>query len=182
MSTELTIYNLQTTLGNFKCSPYNYEMKLDFLYSVEREFEAPIEKVWEAWTTAAHLENWYHPTDLSSVAGLTTSNATIGGEWSVAVSVPAHNFVAYFYGIYLEVDLHQKLEHTMLYTESLEEFTKKDLSRDFHKVLVEFREHGPKSWVKFSQFGELPDGQAEQAKAGMESYFTSLANYLTAME
>jgi hypothetical protein len=34
--------------------------------------------------------------------------------------------------------------------------------------------------VKFSQFGELPEGQPAQAKAGMESYFDSLANYLSA--
>ena len=96
----------------------------------------------------------------------------------MAVSVPAHNMVACFYGIYLEVDLHQKLEHTMLYTQSLEEFEVKDLSKDFHKVVVEFREHGPKTWVKFSQFGELPEGQAPLAKAGMESYFDSLENFL----
>jgi hypothetical protein len=33
--------------------------------------------------------------------------------------------------------------------------------------------------VKFSQFGQLPEGQAEQTKTGMESYFDSLANFLT---
>ena len=97
-------------------------MHLGFLYSVEREFEASIESAWDAWVDPEKLESWYHPTDLSNVEGLTTSNPDIGGEWSIAVSVPAHNFVAYFYGIYLEVDLHQKLEHTMLYTESLEQF------------------------------------------------------------
>lgn len=154
-------------------------MNLDFLYSVEREFEAPIEALWDAWVDAEKLENWYHPTDLSNVEGLTTSNPDIGGEWSVAVAVPAHNFVAYFYGIYLEVDFHQKLEHTMLYTQSLEQFQLKDLDQDFHKVLVEFQEDGPKTWVKFSQFGELPEGQSAQAKAGMESYFDSLANFLS---
>jgi uncharacterized protein YndB with AHSA1/START domain len=154
-------------------------MNLDFLYAVEREFEAPIDEVWDAWVDPEKLESWYHPTDLSNVEGLTTSIADIGGEWSIAVSVPAHNFVAYFYGIYLEVDFHQKLEHTMLYTESLEQFQLKDLNQDFHKVLVEFQEDGRKTWVKFSQFGELPEGQADQAKAGMESYFDSLANFLS---
>ena len=153
-------------------------MNFDLLYSVEREFKASIDDVWEAWVDAEKLEIWYHPTDLSSVAGLTTSEPDIGGKWSVSVSVPDHNFVAYFYGIYLEVDFHQKLEHTMFYTESLEEFLAKDLDREFHKVLIEFREHSSKTWVKFSQFGELPDGQAPQAQAGMESYFDSLATFL----
>jgi hypothetical protein len=31
--------------------------------------------------------------------------------------------------------------------------------------------------VKFSQFGELPEGQAEQAQAGMESYLDSLEQF-----
>jgi uncharacterized protein YndB with AHSA1/START domain len=155
-------------------------MKLDFLYSVEREFNNPIEKVWDAWVDPTALEEWYHPTDLRNLSGATTSEAKIGGKWSVAVDVPAHNFVAYFYGIYLEVDLHQRLEHTMLYTQSAEEFESKDLDRDFHKVVIEFKDHGEKTWVKFSQFGELPEGQPAQAKAGMESYFDSLANYLSA--
>lgn len=154
-------------------------MKLDFLYSVEREYDFSIEKVWEVWTKAEDLENWYHPTELKNVPGLTTSEPIIGGKWSVAVAVPDHNFVAYFYGIYLEVDFHQKLEHTMLYTQSLEEFEAKDLDKDFHKVSVEFREHGAKTWVKFSQFGELPDGESARAKAGMESYFDSLGSYLS---
>jgi hypothetical protein len=34
--------------------------------------------------------------------------------------------------------------------------------------------------VKFSQYGELPPGQAVQAQAGMESYFDSLEAYLSA--
>jgi len=44
--------------------------------------------------------------------------------------------------------------------------------------VLDFEDRGVNSWVKFSQFGELPEGQAEQAKAGMESYFDSLSNFL----
>jgi hypothetical protein len=36
----------------------------------------------------------------------------------------------------------------------------------------------PGIWVRFSQFGELPEGDAEQAQAGMESYFDSLGIFL----
>jgi hypothetical protein len=34
------------------------------------------------------------------------------------------------------------------------------------------------TWVRFSQFGELPEGQVEQTQQGMESYFDSLGEYL----
>jgi uncharacterized protein YndB with AHSA1/START domain len=34
------------------------------------------------------------------------------------------------------------------------------------------------SWVRFSQFGELSEEHIPMAKAGMDSYFQSLADYL----
>jgi len=45
-------------------------------------------------------------------------------------------------------------------------------------IRVEFKDRGSSSWSKFSQFGELPEGQAEMAQAGMTSYFESLARFL----
>jgi hypothetical protein len=32
--------------------------------------------------------------------------------------------------------------------------------------------------VRFSQFGDLPEGEPDRAKAGMESYFDSLGQFL----
>jgi uncharacterized protein YndB with AHSA1/START domain len=46
---------------------------------ITRRFRAPIELVWEAWTSAAHLEKWWGP------AGFTTTTSsfdfTPGGKW-----------------------------------------------------------------------------------------------------
>jgi uncharacterized protein YndB with AHSA1/START domain len=152
----------------------------DFLYSVEREHAHPVASVWAAWTDAASLEDWYHPTVLACVPGLTVSDARPGGSWKVAVDVPMNDFVAYFFGQYSVVAPHTRLEHSMHYTQSLEEFHNADLSLPAHRVVVEFSDRGDRSWVKFSQFGELPEGQAEQAQAGMESYLDSLENFLCA--
>jgi len=35
------------------------------------------------------------------------------------------------------------------------------------------------TWVKFSQFGDLPAEEAPRAQAGIENYFDSLGNFLT---
>jgi hypothetical protein len=64
------------------------------------------------------------------------------------------------------------------YTTSVEEFAKKDFSTESHLIRVEFKDRGSSSWSKFSQFGELPEGQAEMAQAGMNSYLESLARFL----
>lgn len=49
---------------------------------------------------------------------------------------------------------------------------------EHHDIVIEFKNLGSKSWVKFSQFGTLPEGQAAMAQAGMESYFDNLGVYL----
>ena len=107
------------------------------------------------------------------------SDAVEGGIWTVAIDVAEHNFVAYFYGRYTQVIENLRLEHTMAYTESAEEFAARDESAPHHRVVIEFEARAFRSWVKFSQYGELAEDQAIQAQAGMESYFDSLAAYLT---
>jgi uncharacterized protein YndB with AHSA1/START domain len=107
------------------------------------------------------------------------SDAVEGGVWTVAVDVPEMGFVAYFYGQYTVVVENARIEHTMAYTQSGEEFAARDESAPHHRVRVEFESRDFRSWVKFSQFGEMPAGEAVQAQAGMESYFDSLGAYLS---
>ena len=153
-------------------------MTQPFLYSVEREYPVSIERLWNAWTDASELEAWYFPTDLSSTKGATRSEVEIGGLWACGVEVPEHNFTAYFFGKYTSIVPNQLLEHTLHYTASAEEFAAKDFSSESHLIRIEFEDRGASSWSKFSQFGELPEGQAEMAQAGMNSYLESLARHL----
>lgn len=148
------------------------------LYSVEREFAHDVDVLWRAWTDAGALEAWYRPVDLRVVPGSVTSQAEVGGWWTVAVDVPTEGFAACFYGRYTRIEPRVALEHTMMFTMSLEEFAARDESAPSHVVIVDFEARGPATWVRFSQFGELPEGQAERAQAGMESYFDSLEAYL----
>jgi uncharacterized protein YndB with AHSA1/START domain len=157
-----------------------------FLYAVEREYPVTIEQLWNAWVDADALEDWYHPTDLSVVPGSTTSDPTVGGWWTVSVAVPAYGFNAYFFGRYTAVEPHHQLIHTMHYTQDEQEFAARDETTPHHLVQVDFEERdsdsSPTSWVRFTQFGEMPAEQIPQTKAGMESYFDSLDEYLSRAE
>jgi len=153
-------------------------MTQPFLYSVEREYPVSIDRLWKAWTDASDLESWYYPTDLSSTKGATVSELRVGGLWSCGVEVPEQGFAAYFFGQYTKIVLNELIEHTLDYTTSAEEFAKKDFSTESHLIRIEFEDRGTSAWSKFSQFGELPEGQAEMAQAGMNSYLESLAQYL----
>jgi uncharacterized protein YndB with AHSA1/START domain len=149
-----------------------------FLYSVEREYPVSISDLWSAWTDSEKLEAWYFPTALKSVPGATTSELHIGGLWTCAVDVAQFGFVAYFFGKYTKIENHKVIEHTLHYTQSKEEFDAKNFDSESHLIVLDFENRGNTSWIKFSQYGELPEGQAEQTKAGMESYFDSLSNFL----
>ncbi len=148
-------------------------------YSVEREFDIPLEILWAAWTDPVALEAWYHGVGMTAVPRSVNSEAEVGGLWSVAIDVPEYEFVAYFYGEYTAVVDQARLEHTMFYTQSLDEFNAKDMSSDYHDIRIEFESKDFRSWVKFSQFGNMPESDALQAQKGMESYFDSLSNYLS---
>ena len=153
-------------------------MTQPFLYSVEREFPVSVDRLWKAWTDATELESWYFPTELSATKGATVSDLVIGGLWCCGVEVQAQGFTAYFFGQYTEIVQNKLLAHTMHYTTSAEEFARKDLTTESHLIRIEFEDRGSNSWSKFSQFGELPEGQAEMAQAGMNSYLESLAQHL----
>ena len=153
-------------------------MTLPFAYSVEREYDQPISRLWSAWTDAASLEQWYSPTSLSVVPGSVVSEAEVGGVWCVAVAVPDLGYNACFFGQYTKVEPNSQLCHTMHYTQSEDEFAARDFSTPHHDVVVDFETRGERTWVRFAQFGVLPEGQAAMAQAGMESYFDSLAAFL----
>ncbi len=147
-------------------------------YFVEREFNVPIEAMWQAWTDADALESWYHPTDLAVVPGSVVSDPVPEGWWTVAVDVPAHGFVAYFYGRYRSVEPMRLLVHDLAYTQDVAVFEARDETQPAHRIEVEFKDRGGRTRVRFSQFGQMPTDQAAGAQAGMESYFDSLHDYL----
>lgn len=153
-------------------------MKHDFLYSVEREVNYPITTLWQAFTETDALQAWYHPTMLNSVAGETISEAHVDGKWQVAIEVPMDGSVHCFYGRYTQVEPMKYLEHSMHYTVDLDEFQARDESTDFHIVKIEFEDRGEKSYVRWSQFGELPEDQIEMTREGMKNYLDSLEQFL----
>jgi uncharacterized protein YndB with AHSA1/START domain len=150
----------------------------DLLYFVEREYPVGLQQLWNAWADPAALEVWYSPTDLKVVPGSVVSEVKQDGLWTVAVDVSQYGFNAYFFGRYTEVEPLRKLTHTLHYTQSAEEFNLRDETTEHHVIEIDFEARGENSWVRFSQFGEMPAEEALQAKAGMESYFDNLGKYL----
>ena len=148
------------------------------LYSVERTYPVSIETLWNAWVDPKALEVWYSPVQLEVAKDTVSNEAVVGGVWTVGVDVPEYNFVAYFFGVYTQVKHHELLEHTMNYTQSLDEFKKRVSSPDEHLIQLQFKEVEGGSWVSFTQFGQMPAEQIELTRAGTSSYFDNLGKFL----
>ena len=149
------------------------------LYFVEREYDASIDQLWNAWTSAEALEQWYSPTDLSVVPGSVVTENQVGGRWAVAVDVSAHGFNAYFWGRYSQFETKKKSVHTLCYSQDEKEFLTRDDNAPAHIIVIDFEERDRKSWCKFTQFGEMPAEQAEMSRQGMLSYFDNLEKFLS---
>jgi len=150
------------------------------LYTVDRDFEVPVERLWQAWTNAQDLAQWYSPVALSVVPGSVTSEAHNGGIWAVAIDVPMHDFVAHFYGRYLLFEPFDRIEHTLHYTRDRDEFLDRDESTEHHLIVLEFASRGSdRSWVHFTQVGTLPEDQVEATRDGTISYFDNLERFLS---
>lgn len=151
----------------------------NLLYFVEREYPVGISRLWNAWVKADELESWYSPVFLEVVKGSATSDAMVGGSWAIAVDVSANGFIAYFWGTYKEVEINNKISHTLNYSQDELEFNLREEQPEAHLIEVVFEDRGDKSWVKFSQFGEMDQEQAEASREGMESYLENLAIYFS---
>jgi uncharacterized protein YndB with AHSA1/START domain len=148
------------------------------LYFVERTFKYPVQRLWSAWTQSHELEKWYSPVFLKVIPGSATSEAEVGGTWAIAVDVSENGFNAYFWGTYSEVNLHKKLVHDLNYSQDELEFALREPGQDAHRIEIDFSITEAGTLVRFSQFGEMEQEQAEASREGMESYFDNLNNYL----
>lgn len=148
------------------------------LYFVERKFQFPVERLWQAWTSSDELEKWYCPVFLTVVPGSATSEAVVGGTWAIAVDVSENGFNAYFWGKYSAVEPNLKLVHDLNYSQDELEFALREPRTDAHRIEIDFANTDGATVVRFSQFGEMDPEQAEASREGMESYFDNLEVYL----
>jgi uncharacterized protein YndB with AHSA1/START domain len=151
------------------------------LYFVEREFPYSVERLWRAWTNAQELENWYCPIYLNVIPGTALSEAVVGGQWAIGIDVSANGFNAYFWGTYQEVVENQKLIHDLNYSQDELEFALREPGPDAHRIEIDFTDLGESCKVRFSQFGEMDQEQAEASKEGIQSYFDNLETFLSSM-
>jgi uncharacterized protein YndB with AHSA1/START domain len=148
-------------------------------YTVIREIPFSAEKIYQAWTDEQQIPQWYGPVGMNTKEGSVSSDARVGGNWSATVVDPQggqHQFT----GEYHEVVPNQKLVYTLDYSNPDMPNMPKYPDGVHEVVTLTIEDKGASSVLTFTQNGFLPAAQIPYAQAGMESYFDSLVNFLSA--
>ncbi|MBL4709938.1 MAG: SRPBCC domain-containing protein [Flavobacteriales bacterium] len=74
--------------------------------TIKRTLKAPIKLVWEAWTQADHIAQWWGPKGMNTK--VIEHDFKVGGQWKYSMEMPDGNeFISD--GVYLEIEEFKKI-------------------------------------------------------------------------
>jgi uncharacterized protein YndB with AHSA1/START domain len=80
--------------------------------TVSAEINAPIEKVWNAWTNPTNIMQWCNASD-DWHAPKAENDLRVGGKFSTTMAAKDGSFSFDFEGEYTKVDHHQKIDYSL---------------------------------------------------------------------
>jgi uncharacterized protein YndB with AHSA1/START domain len=144
--------------------------KIPSTVHVVRTFDAPIEKVWQVWTDAEAMKNWWSPKDYT--APVIKNDFRVGGTFLYSMRSPKGDLF-WNTGKYLEIVPNQKIASTMSFSDENGKFLPGSEAGvpgvwpDEIKVLVEFKDLSGKTEVSIREDG-VPLIMKALAKMGWE--------------
>lgn len=144
---------------------------------IQREFEAPIENVWNMWTDPELFKRWYGPMGMS--VPIAEMDVVVGGVRKVCMEMksPERTMSMWFTGVYKEVNRPSRLA----YTESMcdeggtiispQSMGMPEGHPDITEVIVELSEVDGKTTMTMVHVG-VPEGSA--GDGGWNQAFDSL--------
>lgn len=134
--------------------------------TLKKVFNAPVKLVWEAWTNADHVMQWWAPPGMKiDVEG---NDFKVGGKWKYTMSMPNGSlFISE--GTYLEIETHKKIVTTA-------DFKPMTEGVELH---VLFEEDGDKTNFTFSVIHATEEYCKAQEKMG---FYNGWGSAFTRME
>lgn len=148
---------------------------------VSRKFNAPVERLWKAWTDVELLKQWWGPETYSCPSA--TIDVRPGGKSIIAMKAPDGQ-VTYSGGEYLEVIPNKKIVSTDTFMDqSGKPITPKEAGMpgvwaDVMKVTIDFKKAGDnESELHISHLG-IPKDQHDDCVQGWSSSLAKLQRLL----
>lgn len=139
--------------------------------TIRYTFDAPRDKVYQAWTKPEHFTNWWGPKGFAAPLDRISMDVRPGGEWRAPIVSEEDGMEIPFAGTYREVDAPEKLAFTV--TDPSEDQTTAEVT-----TLV-FTDLGNRTELAFNQPGEMSEEGLAELTAGWGQFFDKLNEYLT---
>ena len=142
-------------------------------FTITREFAAPRELVYRAWTDPEHLTGWYGPRGCTTPRDSIAADVRPGGTWRATMIVDATGQEFPTGGFYLEVRAPERLV-----------FTWREPGGDGESVItVELADLGDgRTGMTFHQVGFTTEETRRGVHEGWTSAFERLAEHVTDVE
>lgn len=128
--------------------------------TVQATVNAPVEKVWDAWTQPGHITRWNQASD-DWHSPKAENDVRTGGKFNVRMEARDGSAGFDFEGVYDDVQPHKLIEYTM---------------PDGRKVSVKFDQSGEKTTVTETFEAETMNSQ-ELQRDGWQAILNNFKNY-----
>jgi len=128
--------------------------------TVKATVNAPVEKVWKAWSEPAHIVNWCNASD-DWHAPSATNDLRKGGKFTTRMEAKDKSFGFDFGGEYTNVKNHELIEYTM---------------GDGRKVSVHFQSNGNQTEV-VETFEAETQNSVDMQKTGWQAILDNFKRY-----
>ena len=135
-------------------------------------FDAPREKVYEAWTNPQHFTHWWGPKGFSAPLDRISMDVRPGGSWSAPIVADDGDMEIPFTGTYRVVEAPERLAFTNV-TDPADDNDSADVT-----TLV-FTDQGDRTELAFNQPGEMTEEGLAELTAGWGQFFDKLNEFLT---
>lgn len=138
---------------------------------ITRTFQAPVERVWEAWTQPELFAAWFGTEAVEVPRETVSMDVRPGGAWAAVMRLPDGNSI-HWAGEYTEVDPPRRLALTMNDDPAV--------PADPSPVVVELRQANGGTEMTLTQpRGGFTDEELEQTRAGYGGFFDAMDKLLT---
>jgi len=136
---------------------------------ITRMFDAPRQRVFEAWTETAHLARWFGPRDYT--APVIEADMRRGGQWRICIRSP-EGTEYWMHGIYREIAPPERLVFTHIWEEGH--------GAAGHETLITltFEDLGGKTRMTFHKAVLVSVAERHAQHAGWSECFDRLSDYV----
>ncbi len=146
---------------------HDIEYPEDRILSISREFDAPRERVFEAWTTREHIVSWWGPEGYQ--LSYCEMDFEVGGHWEYCMRNVEDGTEHWIRGEYLEIDEPARLVFTYINNDDA----------NVSVVTLDFVElDGARTELRFRQIALPSVAERDGHEGGWSSSFNLLEDYV----